>query len=186
MTEVPKCFNDVEESTILRVLYDFSLVDSNGKPVELDDLGIGNPPATLTGTIVEPLPLVYKDKLVEMLISAPLANSQSGNVATFTSLPPMDWNSLSIGSNIDGYCTKTMKWFEGKIMDMAKIDGEAASFKVHFKSWNSKHDEWIDRGSPRLLPFGSMTQKTPTSVPLKREYVPWYENTAIYEKVRNM
>jgi hypothetical protein len=184
MTEVPSSFNDIEESTTLRILCNFSLLDSSGKPVALDELGEGKRPARLTGTIIEPLSQVHKDKLVEMLSSAPLVNVQNIKVPEMSAanLPTIDWCGLEIGSEVDGYCTKTMKWYEGKVMDLAKISGDVASFKVHFKGWNSKHDEWIDRGSPRLLPYGTMTHKVATSEPVIREYVPWYENTAIYDK----
>ena len=202
---ISSSFDEIEDETTLRVLYNFSVSDSNGNLISFDDIGTGKPPARLKGTLVEPLPHLFKEKMLEFLSSSPGVEciDEAAPVATqqpiepiSRDVPELDWSSLNISSLVDGYCTKTMKWYEGKIMDIAKIvtesnpHGEATSFKVHFKGWNAKHDEWIDQGSRRLRPLGSMTQQ-PTSTtssdsvhPTSRRcFIPWYENTAIYQKV---
>lgn len=188
MSKVPSFFNEVEDSTILRTLYDFSLVDSEGNDVPFDCLGNGMPMAKLKGTLVEPLPAAHREKMLTLLASAPILNAENSAVApeiqTIAETPKaMNWDALEIGSLVDGYCTKTLQWYEGKVMDLAKIEGRSASYKVHFKGWNAKHDEWIDRDSPRMQPLGSMTKKVKNVDTTPRIYIPWYENTALYDKV---
>ena len=79
-------------------------------------------------------------------------------VCSPSKLPQLDRNELKIGAVIDGYCVKTLRWYEAKISDTRQklVNGKIEEqIKVHFLGWNAKFDEWIDRNSERIAARGT-------------------------------
>lgn len=68
-----------------------------------------------------------------------------------------DRAALKTGDVIDGYCVKTFKWYEANIVNAVK-DGKGDRLRIHFKGWNAKYDEWVDRDSERLAPKGTKSK----------------------------
>lgn len=188
---IPPEFNESEDDgNILRTIIDFKLFNLDGDMISLSDIGEGKPPARLEGTLIEPLPGKWKEKLLEILCSRPPPN-QPLSTGILSAQPPnpvpiADWDVLKVGDLVDGFCTRTLKWYEAKIVEIEKNvtaenpSGLANSFKIHFKRWKSKYDEWIPRGSPRLSVHGSSTEKK--LIPYSA-YTPWFENSIAYQKV---
>ena len=196
-------FNEFdEEGNILRTILGFRIFDNNGKIISFDEIGEGKSKVRLEGILLEPLQNKWKDKLLDILCSRPppdqqstTSNSTSNSITTLQTvssaqrlipIPITDWDSLSIGDLVDAYCTRTLKWFEAKILEIDRTissdnpTGNSKSFKIHFKKWNSKYDEWIPRGSPRLNLHGAITDKK--DLPYS-SYTAWYENSIAYQKV---
>lgn len=192
LSEIPSEFNESEdEGNILRTMVDFKIFNSEGEMIPLSDIGEGKPPARLEGTVLEPLPLKWKEKLLEILCSRSPTN-QSMSSAILSAQPPnpvpiADWDHLKVGDLVDGFCTRTLKWYEAKIIEIDKTitsenpSGLASGFKIHFKRWKSIYDEWIPRGSPRLSVYGTSTEKK--LIP-HTAYTPWFENSIAYQKVK--
>jgi hypothetical protein len=191
LSEIPAEFNEAEEEgTVLRTLVDFRIFGPDGHPLSFSDIGEGKPPARIEGTLLEPLAPKWKDKLMEILCSRPppIQPLATGVVSAQPPVPvPIsDWEKLAVGDLVDGFCTRTRKWYEAKIMEIDNSSspdnpqGQAKAFKIHFKRWKSKYDEWITRGSPRLSLHGTTTERKP--IPYSA-YTPWFENTIAYQKV---
>jgi hypothetical protein len=186
---IPVLFDEIEigDKLVLRTLLNFCLYDSQGKILSLDDIGEGKPLAKVTGTIIEPLQSPWKEKLMEILCTRPSSVARDISVGNTALLSDSDWDVLQVGDMVDAYCTKTLKWFEAKIIEIVKdkksknSSGLAQSFKIHFKGWRARYDEWIPRGSDRLRTFGIVTKK----IALRKASVliPWFESTTLYEKV---
>ena len=89
--------------------------------------------------------------------------------------PLLDHSTLKIGDNIDGYCVKTFRWYEAKVVDTKSGDqnGEA-KFRIHFSGWNSKHDEWIPIGSERIAARGSSSSIVLAAAKTASSLVPWW------------
>jgi RNA binding activity-knot of a chromodomain len=89
--------------------------------------------------------------------------------------PLLDQSSLKIGDNIDGYCVKTFRWYEAKVVDMKKGDQKGeAKFRIHFSGWNAKHDEWIPVGSDRIAARGSSSSIVLAAAKTASSLVPWW------------
>jgi hypothetical protein len=189
--DIPAEYNEVEdEGHVLRTIVDFRLFDSKGESIAFAEIGEGKSPVRLEGTLLEPLPLKWKEKLMEILCSRP-PPPQPPSTGVVSAQPPTpvpipDWDQLSVGDLVDGFCTRTLKWYEAKILEIDNSIspdnplGQAKSFKIHFKRWKAKYDEWITRGSPRISLHGTTTEKKP--IPYSA-YTPWYENAIAYQKV---
>src|SRR5690606_17511162 len=57
---------------------------------------------------------------------------------------------LAVGDVIDVYCVRTFTWYQSKV-----IESDEKRLKVHFKGWNHKFDEWVERSSQRIEPLGT-------------------------------
>ena len=89
----------------------------------------------------------------------------------------LDHKNLKIGDNIDGYCVKTYRWYEAKVVDMKKSDNdndEDVKLRIHFSGWNSKHDEWIPRDSGRIAARGSSSSIVLAAAKTASSLVPWW------------
>lgn len=209
-------FNEIdEEGNILRIITNFKLFDSNNNLISFNEFEERKEKIRLEGILIEPLKNKWKEKLLEILCSRPPPelssshsshsnshssssttsnnnnNSYSSSSSVVSAQPPLpipinDWEILSVGNLVDGYCTRTLKWYEAKILEIDRSIsndnplGNVKSVKIHFKGWNSKYDEWIIRGSPRLSLHGATTEKK--SFPYSA-YTAWYENSIAYQKV---
>lgn len=204
---IPEYFNEIDEDeNILRIILDFKLFNKQGNLISFDEINEGKyENIYLEGTLIEPLQNKWKDKLLEILCSRPppdqiqlqqssssltsttsILSNKINSAQTIIPIPINDWDSLSVGDLVDGYCTRTFKWYEAKILEIKKNispdnpNGIAMSFKIHFKKWNSKYDEWIPRDSPRLAQHGVTTDKK--QIPYS-SYTAWFENSIAYQKV---
>jgi hypothetical protein len=87
---------------------------------------------------------------------------------------------------LDGYCNKTFRWYEAKVVDAKRSTGGGGDvvdrLKVHFKGWNAKFDEWIERGSDRIAPKGSSTALVMEAVRSARQMVPWWQADLLMER----
>ena len=85
---------------------------------------------------------------------------------------------------MDGYCNKTFKWYEAKILEIADMEG-IKSIKVHFKGWNSKYDEWLDINSERIQPFGRSQTFLATHLLALKKSCPWYLSEVLHDKIQS-
>lgn len=188
--DIPSIYDESEGDVVLRTLVDFILIDSDGNQVSFDELGEGKSTAIAEGYVLEVLPPNWQLSITDMLCSfvipsddAYLNVMESNNISELIK-PVLNRNDIKIGDNLDGYCIKTFKWYESKVVDIL-YTSEGVKLKMHFKGWNSKFDELIDITSDRIAPHGSEINKMEVDVvPKKRSVmVPWYKNKEIYLQV---
>lgn len=67
---------------------------------------------------------------------------------------PFDRQQLDVGDTIDVYCVRTFTWYQSKV-----LEADENRLKVHFKGWNNKFDEWVERDSQRIEPLGTHTNE---------------------------
>ena len=89
-----------------------------------------------------------------------------------------DSRQLAVGSAVDAYCNRTYKWFNSKIIQV-----KADEVKVHYGEWNSKFDDWIDRGSSRLAAVGTSDYSAKDAAKMESKMIPWFETSKLYEKL---
>ena len=189
-------FDEMEDTSAIRTIIDFQLLNSkDGSSLSFNELGTNEGvTGTLFGRVVEPLPLEWRGKLLSLICTVPQKmghddaerNSQPEKKLKLSTndeeklqddLPPnFDRSAIQIGDNLDGYCTKTFKWYESKIVAIKKNDYcNEDLLKIHFKGWGSKHDEWIERSSERLAPLGSSEYFAKEAAKRVSLMVPWFE-----------
>jgi len=196
-SELPSLFDELdpmEESDFrLRTLVDFEVLDAQGNMVSFHELqkckenGIA---LTVRGYVVEPLDLNFRQAITNSAASAESTTVAAPEESLGHGLteveqpsgeaPELDRNALTVGTSVDGYCNKTFQWFAAKIV---AIRG-GNEIKVHFQGWNAKHDEWIDRQSDRLAPYGSSAKIVFESIRRAEDMVPWYEQRHLYAKAQ--
>ena len=193
-SEVPSLFDELdpmEESDFkLRTLVDFEVMDDKGNRVSFHDLqkckenGIA---LTVRGYVIEPLDLNFRQAITSSAssaesstVAAPEESLGQGlvDIEESTAETKLDRGALAVGTSVDGYCNKTFQWFASKIVAV-RGDKEV---KVHFQGWNAKHDEWMDRQSERIAPYGSSAKTVFDSIRRAENMVPWYEMRRLYSK----
>lgn len=95
----------------------------------------------------------------------------------------LDWDALKVGDGVDGYCNKTFKWYEAKVV---QVDREKHRYKVHFQGWNSKYDEWIEKHSQRLVPFRTSQRIMEEAVKNAARMVPWYQYNLLMKRAQEV
>lgn len=159
----------------LRTLINFEIIDKNSKAmVALDQISKCSN-LLMRGTVLEPLPQKWRDCMVSLLTTTPaetrLSVQEYANVITLCNAPLLDWDSLREGDIVDGYCPQTFRWYEAKIV---KVGENNDKVKIHFKGWNSKYDEWVERNSARLTPPGVSQQLINYVDHNAARSIPWY------------
>ena len=173
-----------ESGSTLRTLVNFSIKRSDGKVISIDEVGGalscgGN--VLVSGDILEPLNVEWRQEMLNLLCTArqdapssvdqfaivvpqqqrkkkieksdASQDYQQSQVDVDDAVKNFDRSALKIGDVIDGYCIKTFKWYEANIVNAVKNE-KGDRLRIHFKGWNAKYDEWVDRDSERLAPKG--------------------------------
>lgn len=96
----------------------------------------------------------------------------------------LDHSRLSIGDSIDGYCVKTFRWYEAKVVDMKKDDNNDVKLRIHFSGWNAKHDEWIPRESERIAARGSSSSIVLAAAKTASSLVPWWNAEMVLSRTQ--
>jgi hypothetical protein len=184
--DVPSEFNEIEVQEdgdcVIRTLVQFCLRDEAGNMVSIEELGSEQSPSViLQGIVLEPLSAAVRDATVSMLCTSqldqPHAEPESELIAEDANvdIQALDRASLSIGDIVDGYCNKTYKWYEAKIIDVASDVEKGDRLKIHFKGWSGKHDEWLSRNSERIAAAGSSAALMEAAKRKATCMVPWYD-----------
>jgi RNA binding activity-knot of a chromodomain len=103
-----------------------------------------------------------------------------------TEIPPeggFDRSQLKVGDPIDGYCNKTLRWYEAKVVDCKDKDGQGM-LKIHFLGWNSKFDEWLPRNSERIVARGSSRAIVLEAVKKASSLVPWWDSDTLLSRAK--
>ena len=95
---------------------------------------------------------------------------------------PLDRKNLKTGDNIDGYCNKTYRWYEAKVVDIKTNDQNETTLRIHFLGWNSKHDEWIPRESERIAARGSSSSIVLAAAKTASSLVPWWNSELLLSR----
>ena len=95
---------------------------------------------------------------------------------------PLDHTKLKIGDNIDGYCNKTYRWYEAKVVDMKTNDQYETTLRIHFLGWNSKYDEWIPKESERIASRGSSSSIVLAAAKTASSLVPWWNSELLLSR----
>ncbi len=173
----------------LRTLINFTLSkkDDPSQLLTLDDIESNRGNVTLRGTLVEPLPLKWRETMVALLSTTSTDESSTSNSADIdvnfgdisnseSNKTPgetkLDWETLRVNDLVDGYCFQTYKWYEAKIV---QYDDAKKQYKVHFQGWNSKFDEWIDKYSERLVPHKASLLLLKEAEKQAGFMLPWYQ-----------
>lgn len=205
-------FDSEEDQSIpLRTVVEFELFDKvTGELAYFDDLSDSSRHISLRGFVVEPLPTAWRDTISNLLSTTPSeqldlniaaatpkkkksseeneGNQQVSDDAALSDEPQnisavLDWETLGPGDNVDGYCNKTFKWYEAKVV---AVDKEKNRFKVHFQGWNSKYDEWVDKYSQRLVAFRTSQKIMEEAVKNAAKMVPWYQHTLLMKRAQEV
>ena len=96
----------------------------------------------------------------------------------------LDHTKLNIGDSIDGYCVKTFRWYEAKVVDMKKDDKNEVKLRIHFSGWNAKHDEWIPRESERIAARGSSSSIVLAAAKTASSLVPWWDAEMVLSRTQ--
>lgn len=202
--------SEEDQSTLLRTVVEFELFDKRtGEFAYFDDLSDPSRHISLRGFVVEPLPADWRDTINSLFCTAPteqldlnksaistkkkktrteeVVNSgndqQEYNANEPQDVSVLDWETLTVGDNVDGYCNKTFKWYQAKIV---QVDPVKNRFKVHFQGWNSKYDEWVDKYSQRLVPFKTSKKIMEEAVKNASRMVPWYQHTLLMKRAQEV
>jgi hypothetical protein len=157
---VPDQYNEFEQeedtTTPLRTIVEFELFDTvTGKLVTFDELGDLQRKISARAILFEPFPRTWRETILNILSTSPSdvfdigtpspiktsqVNAIAGEEGTTNSaenIPSskLDWETLKIGDFVDGYCNKTFKWYEAKIVLIF----------IHYKTRliNNKIRAWI-------------------------------------------
>lgn len=203
--------SDEDQSIPLRTIVEFELFDkSSGELVCFDDLSDTSRHISLRGFVVEPLPLNWRETVNSLLSTTP-SEQLDLNIAASASkkkkpvledesspseineevvaddtpqeLASLDWEALKVGDNVDGYCNKTFKWYEAKVV---QVDNVKCRYKVHFQGWNSKYDEWIEKFSQRLVAFQTSRKIMQEAVKNAARMVPWYQYSLLMKRAQEV
>lgn len=205
---IPDNFNEIdandESGSILRTLVDFVITREDGNYVAIDELGgsFGYRGKVIArGTLVEPMNPNLRQQFLNLVCTsrqeAPVSHDDfaiavpqqrkkqdikfSETATGINIVRELDRNALQIGDVVDGYCIKTFRWYEAKIINTCK-DVKGDRLKIHFKGWNAKFDEWIDRSSERLTPQGASTTLMYEAAKKASDMVPWFESEELLDK----
>lgn len=198
---------------VLRTLVDFTVTGDDGRLLSFEELesSLNGKRVIVRGFVVEPLKMPLKQQLVDILSTAPHDAPKSvdefaivvpqkrnkrilANVSPNADVIDSDANSLSeqfdrttlkVGDVVDGYCVKTLKWYEAKIVD-ASNNEKGDRLKLHFKGWNSKYDEWVDRDSTRIARAGESCNMMYEAAKRASDMVPWYQPIEIEARLREL
>ena len=172
-----------ESDCALRTIVDFELFDAaTGQMAGYEQLGKPDLHISLRGYVIEPLPQEWRQTIMKLLstVDSSKIAVDGGKEETIVDevhpeFIPFDASSLSVGDLLDGYCNKTFKWYEAKVIQINEAENK---IKLHFQKWSSKFDEWIDRSSERLAAHGmsSIIMRKVASMVTKQ--LPWYESNA--------
>jgi hypothetical protein len=128
-----------------------------------------------------------KSKAIDEVDGDAYSDSQVGQAHTEELSVLLDHKNLKIGDNIDGYCVKTYRWYEAKVVDMKKgDDDEDVKLRIHFSGWNSKHDEWIPRESGRIAARGSSSSIVLAAAKTASSLVPWWNAEVALSRAKVM
>lgn len=186
-------FDEVDPNgIILRTLTEFILYDEDNKMVTFEALNnLPRPKIHAIGYVIEPLQENWQHVIIENTCTAqPSQFSDTDSSVRSTShrsenygnegIQNFNREALKTGDHIDGYCTKTFKWYEAKIID-TKRDADGGDFlKVHFLGWKNKFDEWINRFGERIAALGQSALIISKAQSLASKLIPWYEHDRLY------
>ena len=73
--------------------------------------------------------------------------------------------SLRVG-NFCQACDSSGNWYEAKVLQQRTKKGQGTEFKMHYKGWKSRYDEWLPKECGRLWP---LAKRPPSQVREVRE-----------------
>ena len=120
--------------------------------------------------------------------SIPNNENEIGTISTNLIEPPalLDHSKLKIGDCIDGYCNKTFRWYEAKVVDSKKTDQNDTLLRIHFSGWNSKYDEWISQSSERIASRGSSSSIVLAAAKSASTLVPWWKTNILFSRTLDL
>jgi hypothetical protein len=83
---------------------------------------------------------------------------------------------------VDAFCSKTVEWYESRVLAMKTSPQGEPLIKVHFMGWNQKYDEWILRDGPSIAALGSSKWLIEESKQAILQLVPWYQTDLLTER----
>jgi DNA-directed RNA polymerase subunit RPC12/RpoP len=110
--------------------------------------------------------------------------SGDGEKASSYALEPFNQHNIQTGDLVDGYCPRTLKWYESKILECRTDDNGEPQVKLHFQGWNNKHDEWISRFSERIVGHGTSKIIMLQAAEAALELIPWFDHDNLTKKVK--
>ena len=228
-----------DDSTVLRQVEDFSLLDMEtgmntitaytsffslrgedniifllllfvGEPISFLELGEGKRRGVLIGTLVEPLPQAWRERILSLLVTLPQSDPdierleaemhayrssdsdddlidaeleyKAAHLDKMQDKPePLDPTSIKVGDKVDAFCSRTMRWYSSKVLDIHE-DPEGTMLKVHFMGWASRFDEWLDINGPHIAALGASKYIEEEERRMQMRLVPWYQPSHVLEK----